>query len=433
MHTDGNSHDLSYFDGQEEYTKVEVTEDTYAEQAAEGLYFFQGAYTVPSGVEKIVFRYYDEEGNILESDTVPVLSNGEKGDTGPAGEKGSAYRGAASSYTSFTDWVKGDFYLNSTDGYIYRYDYPDKSGEEAFSQLSYADNPAYYSQAMVDGINYFKSIGEGTPLATAISTWTENLVAINAFITNLFTKNIVVQGSIQSSDWTGDDSEAGFYMDRNKLQCVNGLFKGEIESGPLLLRATDPISNIEIEAGTKVYDAFQTLESKGVMPGGTNTVSGTFNGVEVTTFSMSTSTSSTTYGDQFRYKSDDYTYQKYIGGDLYDISVYAYHRTVTNTYTITINYGDNSISCTCYETYTQRRYHEFYYDKSESYVDYKWTEWTTISDITTSCSSETLTGDTDISFSAGKKTLRLTDLPQAASSTAGIVYQDNDGFLRISL
>ena len=237
MHTDGNSHDLSYFDGQEEYTKVEVTEDTYAEQAAEGLYFFQGAYTVPSGVEKIVFRYYDEEGNILESDTVPVLSNGEKGDTGPAGEKGSGYRGVYTDTSAIDDAVKGDYILSSSDGKIWQYQLI--SGELQWVSLTVAEAPAYYNQALNDGIKTFAS-GTSNEMMSAITAWCQSLVAQAAFITNLFSKQITIadEGYIQNSGYDG--TKKGFKLQGDgTFNCVDGVFNGTLNCGNFKVRNTE--------------------------------------------------------------------------------------------------------------------------------------------------------------------------------------------------
>ena len=237
MHTDGNSHDLSYFDGQEEYTKVEVTEDTYAEQAAEGLYFFQGAYTVPSEVEKIVFRYYDEEGNILESDTVPVLSNGEKGDTGPAGEKGSGYRGVYTDTSAIDDAVKGDYILSSSDGKIWQYQLI--SGELQWVSLTVAEAPAYYNQALNDGIKTFAS-GTSNEMMSAITAWCQSLVAQAAFITNLFSKQITIadEGYIQNSGYDG--TKKGFKLQGDgTFNCVDGVFNGTLNCGNFKVRNTE--------------------------------------------------------------------------------------------------------------------------------------------------------------------------------------------------
>ena len=290
MVTDGKVHDLSFFEGESEYIKINVTKDNYDKLAAEGLYEYSGDYKVPAGAKRIIFKYRKPDGTLIEQDTVPVMYDGPEG---PKGEKGSSYKGSANSWSDITDWVKNDTYLNLTDGYIYRYDYPEIAGESAFSRLSYEDFPTEYFAALNDGIAAISGQTETVPFMKAVNAWMKNLVAQTAIINEVFSNVITVQNQIKSANWGSGNT--GFMLDANgQFECVNGKFNGAIDSGPLYLNFGSPgdISFIYAENHT-IYELYLELMSKGVYTGN-HICSGTFNGENIDSISISSDSKSHT-------------------------------------------------------------------------------------------------------------------------------------------
>lgn len=238
MITDGEAHPISYFDD-DFYRELTVTRDTYASEVAKGLYSSTDYVKVEDGYRKIKFRYYDEEGSLIEMDSCPVMYDGEKGDPGEdgaKGEKGYSYRGVFASSDDVADPVESDYFLSSIYGCIYQYQ--DIAGVLTWKPVQVADGPELYNQALADGMATFAG-SESNPIVSAVNIWCRNLIAKTALIDTLFSNkiNIATTGYIQSTGYDG--SGTGFRLNGNgSFECVNGSFSGLLQSGNFYTQMT---------------------------------------------------------------------------------------------------------------------------------------------------------------------------------------------------
>ncbi|MBC6720985.1 hypothetical protein, partial [Treponema sp. Marseille-Q4130] len=206
---------------------------------------------IPYGAKQLIFRYRTPENVLIQSETVPVLYDGAKGDKG---QRGSSYWGTKKP----DEAVYGDYYLDVNDGYIYEY----SATYNAWIKITdYSD--FRYKQAMNDML----SVAEHAPniqFLAVVNAWVKNLVAGTALINELFAKNIIAQNKIASSNYydkQGNPTGSGFLIDAQAgdadfrgnthiggntiidgntlLKDVqisgNSIFEGAINSGPLYL------------------------------------------------------------------------------------------------------------------------------------------------------------------------------------------------------
>lgn len=231
MYSDGNEHDLEWFDTL--FADVEVAEENYAEESALGLYTYIGAFPVPAGAKRISFEYRND-GQLLKKETVPILQWGKQGARGLAylGAFSVPYNGSTVPYTqnppadvdSFTD---GDFFLDIFDGYIYvLHDLMWSSVKD------YSDSR--YNQAMNDMIANCDNTTYPAQFLGVVNIWVKNLTAQTALINQLFAKEITLQegGVIKSSNYNGtiengkitEYGNTGFALDSDGNTDINGTF-----------------------------------------------------------------------------------------------------------------------------------------------------------------------------------------------------------------
>lgn len=215
MFTDGAIHDLNYFDVPLSFKPVEVTAASYEEEK-DALYFLN-SFEIPDGAQSIKFTYYNDREQIIDADTVPVLKDGQQGEQGEQGTHGPSYQGLyeAGNYDAVTnsfsgfypaDAVENDYFLNSSDGYIWVL-----KDARWNPSTDYAADSSRYMQAVNDALG--AGLDGATQIMSAVNMWVNNLVANTAFINNLFAQHITA----------------------TKLDIVDGSFTGSIDAGPLLL------------------------------------------------------------------------------------------------------------------------------------------------------------------------------------------------------
>lgn len=196
---------------------------------------------IPYGAKQLIFRYRTPEAVLIQSETVPVLYDGAKG------QRGSSYWGTKKP----DDAVYGDYYLDVNDGYIYEY----SATYNAWIKITdYSD--FRYKQAMNDML----SVAEHAPniqFLAVVNAWVKNLVAGTALINELFAKNIIAQNKIASSNYYdehGNPTGNGFLIDAQtgKLFANDGIFNGEIN-------ATKGTFNGLLRQGTNFYIATRII------------------------------------------------------------------------------------------------------------------------------------------------------------------------------
>lgn len=178
---------------------------------------------IPYGAKQLIFRYRTPEAVLIQSETVPVLYDGAKGDRG---QRGSSYWGTKKP----DEAVYGDYYLDVNDGYIYEY----SATYNAWIKVTdYGD--FRYKQAMNDML----SVAEHAPnvqFLAVVNAWVKNLVAGTALINELFAKNITLRdgGVIKSENYYQSDgitpSGNGFFINGNTGDIVvNSLKSNELK------------------------------------------------------------------------------------------------------------------------------------------------------------------------------------------------------------
>lgn len=142
-------------------------------------------------------------------------AKGDKGDEGEQGERGAEYLGCFArndlAYDSRNgNLVADDFYLNSTDGYIYVAIKNSSSNSFSWGQVSsYSDTR--YKQAMNDMIAIAGS-DRSEQFMFVVNLWVKNLTVQTALIQELFAKNVTVKSQLTV----------------DKLKATNAEIEGEI-------------------------------------------------------------------------------------------------------------------------------------------------------------------------------------------------------------
>jgi hypothetical protein len=262
---------------------------------------------------------------------------------------------------------------------------------------------------------------------TTDSAFISYLVAQQAFIEAIFAKTVSISsnGWIQSEGYDGQST--GFRLNGNgTFECVNGIFNGAIDSGPLKLnRSSSGSCTISNGSGTSYYVMYETLVNNGIMPG-THIVSGTFNGVSTTGITFSASTSSEVlnynhitydgwYPENWQNPNSNYYHAWLL--DLY------YGERVTTSLSFTVN-GVTYTGTRVVTTWSKSTSWTAKGDRQSGWYDNAPTNSTVDSGYTS--------GATNMTFGATSSTLRLVNLPTAKLSAfpAGTVYVEN-GYLKI--
>lgn len=215
MFTDGAIHDLNYFDVPLSFKLADVTAASYEEEK-DALYFLN-SFEIPDGAHSIKFTYYNDREQIIGADTVPVLKDGQQGEQGEQGTHGPSYQGLyeAGNYDAVTnsfsgfypaDAVEDDYFLNSSDGYIWVL-----KDARWNPSTDYAADYSRYMQAVNDATG--AGLSGSTEIVKAMNIWVKNIAANVAFIEELFANKI----------------------NAKDINIENGSFNGSIDAGPLLL------------------------------------------------------------------------------------------------------------------------------------------------------------------------------------------------------
>lgn len=332
---------------------------------------------------------------------------------GEKGERGAIYLGHYTDNQACYEANKpavfsGDYYLNTTDSYIYTYD--DESNK--WAKISdYADYR--YSIAMNDIIGALQDT-KLTNFITAKTGWFENLAVGILRSQKLFSKEITLTdgGLIQSdgfqsgkSGWQIDYNGKAEFNDttvRGKIYASDGEFKGAIKGGNININDNFIVTSIglmtvkqgiflndcefkgniysgPLELSDSKVNGATITHAKGTQitaMSGSNVI-GLFNGYSFSSFNITV--------NEFLQKGTSFTILQYYGRiQLYD----DFNNLI---YTFTSSYYNN---------------------KKEILFPSDFTYTTIISD--------------------KAKTFKLTNLPTAKADTEGIVYKDSDGYLRIS-
>ena len=258
--TDTAVHPLEYFDEyfSQVYTPREVSAQSFAADVAAGLWTYSGD-VVLTDAESLVFRYYNEDGNLIKSQKITIVSDGKNAVamTSPTTPPGS-YTGQIGMYAGHfyqwngAEWILqnivtlddisgfsprylgcfdnpptnaniGDWYLLRANGVLFRYD-----GAVWVALLDYSDSrySSYFMAAMGDLFLLAKNTGE--------QVFAERIVAASAMIQTLFSERVVLSntGSISSENY--DSGSRGFK--------INGAGAAEFNQGTF--------NNITVNQGT---------------------------------------------------------------------------------------------------------------------------------------------------------------------------------------
>lgn len=151
-------------------------------------------------------------------------AKGDKGDEGEQGERGAEYLGCFARNDLAYDSREGnlvadDFYLNSTDGYIYVAIKSSSGNAVSWGRVSSYSDPRY-KQAMNDMIAIAGS-DRSEGFMSVVNLWVKNLTAQTALIQNLFAKVMKMEngGIFKSDNYDGTITETkdaqGNVTDRN--------------------------------------------------------------------------------------------------------------------------------------------------------------------------------------------------------------------------
>lgn len=212
------------------FVSVDVTADNYQEEYAKGLYIFEG-FTIPYGIKTLAYIYKHPNGIVIDKESISIVYDGEQG-----AQYLGIYANASAAESSVSGNIAdGDYYLNSTDGYIY---YANKSAYNAWTWVIVTDyTDERYSLILNSAISKIDELSNQTQLLAAFNIWAENLVAKTAFIQKLFSKQITLQtpaqgenSFIQSEEFEDETSPKGFRLDyEGVMQSAN--YDGTITDG----------------------------------------------------------------------------------------------------------------------------------------------------------------------------------------------------------
>lgn len=267
----------------------------------------------------------------------------------------------------------------------------------------------------------------------------KQLVASNAFVNALFARNIMIAGGgwIQSEGYDGKTT--GFRLNANgTFECINGVFNGAIDSGPLKLNRTSAgIYTIVKNTGTNLYQLYEELTQNGIFSGD-YVITGAFSGKSASRLSVSVDTNVSTTEMIYVTSRKENTLTLPSGGvnipgvgyvptfttTKYWTSTYNKYHCTNTTYSVTFTTNNGTWSGTkVVKTYEEEsdltggdlsEYNKPNYESGQTTYGGK------------------TTGMTDITFGEDTMTFKLMNLPSAKlpTLTKGCIYQE-DGILKI--
>lgn len=161
----------------------------------------------------IKFKINGTTGTLYAQQKISISS---RGADGKPGQRGGMYLGIFTSTNQVTNYVKEDYFLNTTDGYCYYYD-----GSKWVKITSYSDNR--YKSAVNDMISLGSNPNFADQFYAVVNAWINNLAAGNILADNILSKNLTITGSIKTEVYSDDeDNPKGAMLDSYGNIKING-------------------------------------------------------------------------------------------------------------------------------------------------------------------------------------------------------------------
>ncbi len=343
---------------------------------------------------------------------------------------------------------KGDYFLYTgftIDGSIYKkgltYIFDGINWKQDYN-LEHTSSTVTDMLAMNDGLSNVDKDAQALILAKTIS-------ACTAFLNNLFSQKITVMqnGSIQSEDYAEGLSgfclkslEDGQGNKRSYIEIGDGLFRGSIDSGPLLFSKAPPgAETVSIPSGKNCIEIKTILSSKGfssnTLPGALVNYGGkTYTGLTISCSTIVTSGSNVeVFKENYRPlypldpREDDPSV--YLAYNIFKYS-WSYERTI---YTNILKIGDITIINETLESLViSNKKYERIIDTNRTYGSYPIRSDIGFKYPDNIIPTFSTVSGFNVTFGSGSYTMLFRDLPQQATNTMpkGTVYVDN-GYLKI--